>query len=178
MRRWRPTFRERITSSHASLRFLAGPSEKPDAVERVEREVMTTHLPPKRERVKRPVDGRAAHDIEAPVIAAVGELLAVHPHVLLAVRQNSGAMPYERDGRLVPVWFYKLIRCPEKLTIVDYWGFLKDARPFAIECKRPSWKEPETERELKQRAYLDMIASLGGVSGFVRSADEARALLP
>ncbi len=116
-------------------------------------------------------------DLESPVLKAVGELLAVHPLVLLAVRHNSGALPYERQGRAVPVWFYKFVRRPEPMTLVDYGGFLKDGRPLAIECKRPSWGRPKTERELRQQAYMAMILSIGGVAGFVRSADEANALL-
>ena len=116
-------------------------------------------------------------DLEGPVIKAVGELLGVHPLILFAVRQNSGALPYHREGRAVPVWFYKLARRPEPMTIVDYWGFLKDGRPLALECKRPDWKKPRTEHEDRQQAFLRMIEAIGGIGGFVRSADEANALL-
>ncbi len=131
-------------------------------------------LPKKRVIVK----ASAPEELEGATLKAVGELLAVHPAVLFAVRQNSGAMPVERDGRPVPIWFYKFARRPEPMTIVDYWGFLKDGRPFALECKRASWTPPRDEREDRQYAYLQMIASIGGVSGFVRSGDEAMALLP
>jgi hypothetical protein len=120
-------------------------------------------------------------DLEGIVISAVGDLLRAHPRVLLAVRQNSGALPYDKDGRPVPIWFYKLVRRPEEeITITDYWGFLRDARPFAIECKRQSWKWPASpsDRELKQRAFIHMIEALGGVGGFVCSVDQAQALLP
>lgn len=130
-------------------------------------------LPPKRDRVRKPAGDRLTGDIEAPVIAAVADLIEQHPNVLFAVRQNSGSIPYERDGRPVPVWFYKKIKTPEELTLTDYWGFLKDRRPFAIECKKPSWKSPTTPREFRQRAFLQMIIALGGVGCFVRSAEEA-----
>jgi hypothetical protein len=117
-------------------------------------------------------------ETEAPVLAAVGALLASHPQVLLAVRQNSGGAVYERDGREIPIWFYKLIRKPSELTFTDYWGFLRDGRPFAIECKRPSWKAPHTPREMRQQAFMQLIEKIGGVGGFVRSADEVMPLFP
>lgn len=117
-----------------------------------------------------------SEDVEAPVLKAVGELLAVHPRVLFAVRQNTGAMHYERDGRPVPIWFYRIVRKPEDMTIVDFWGLLRDGKPFAFECKKPSWTKPTKDHELKQAAFLRMIECIGGVSRFVtdvRQADEA-----
>lgn len=169
--RGRLTLREQLETNQRASNFYADMAGKP----RVPNELLAA-LPPKRHRVKRPV--AASGETEAPVISAVGDLLAAHPQVLLAIRQNSGAMPYQRDGRLVPVWFYKKIRTPEELTLVDYWGFLKDARPFAFECKRPSWKSVETPRERRQQAFLKMVAGLGGISAFVRSADDVAGLLP
>lgn len=127
---------------------------------------------------------RAAPDpanTEAPVIAGVGELLAAHPQVLIAIRQNTGAMHVEGPGgRPYPIWFYKLVKQPsDEVTIPDFWGFLRNAKPFAIECKRPSWRAPRDERELKQLAFIRMVVDeLGGVGGFARSVDEAKALLP
>jgi hypothetical protein len=144
-------------------------------------------LPPKPERLleleRRSATRRAAPDpadSEAPVLAAVGELLAAHPKVLFAARQNTGAMHVEgANGRHYPIWFYKLIRRPgaSDLTITDYWGFLRDGRPFAIECKRPSWKVPRETRELNQQAFIHMVEGIGGIGGFARSADEAMAIL-
>lgn len=119
---------------------------------------------------------------EGPVLAAVGELLAVHPKVEFAVRQNSGSLPYQNaSGRILPVWFYKILRKPEGMTIVDYWGFLtkeNGSRPFAFECKRPAWQNPRTDHEIRQRAFINMIVKAGGIGSFVRSADEVNALLP
>lgn len=127
-------------------------------------------IPEKRQRV-----APDPEDSEAPVLAAVGELLHFHPQVLLAIRQNSGAA---FDGRGVPIWFFKILRSPPDFTLTDYWGFLRDGRPFALEVKRPSWKSPRTERELKQQSHIHMIESIGGVAGFVRSVEEAACLLP
>lgn len=116
---------------------------------------------------------------EGPVLAAVGELLALHPKVLYAVRHNSGAAFYEVNGKKIPVKFYRLIRTPEDLTIVDYFGFLTDRRPYCFECKRPSWSHPSSDYELRQWAFINMIVKqCGGIGSFVRSVDEVNALLP
>lgn len=116
---------------------------------------------------------------EAPVLAAVGELLAAHPKVLFAVRQNSGSLPFQNaQGRTYPIWFYKLLRKPEAMTITDYYGFLADKRPFAFECKRPSWQTPRTDHEIRQWNFINMIVRMGGIGSFVRSVDEVQALLP
>ena len=116
-------------------------------------------------------------ETEAPVLKAVGELLAAHPQVLFAVRQNSGALPYQNAaGKVVPVWFFKIVT-KQSVRITDYWGFLRSGKPFALECKRPSWQRPHSERELEQAAFLMLMRNLGGVGAFVRSADEAMAAL-
>lgn len=141
--------------------------------------------PEKPERLERMGDKRSRAspdqaDSEAPVLAAVAELLAAHPLVLFAVRQNSGGMHWQdKGGHYRPILFYKILRRPgaSAITFTDYWGFLKDARPFAIECKRPSWKAPHQQHELNQQAFIHLIESIGGIGGFVRSADEANALL-
>lgn len=135
-------------------------------------EHLKNEIAPKRERA-----APDPNDTEAPVLAAVGELLAAHPQVLLAVRQNSGGAVYEKDGREIPVWFYKLVRKPQDITFTDYWGFMRDGRPFAIECKRPSFREPRTPREKRQQAFIQMVEAIGGFGAFVRSADEAQKCL-
>lgn len=181
MRRGRVSLKDHMRAGLALQRAYAAavPDDDPRRAANQERlDRLSASIAPKRERVRRPVDGRPATDIEGPVINAVGDLLNVHPRVLFAVRQNSGSMPYQRsDGRMAPVWFYKIFRKPEKLTIVDFWGFLDDGRPFAMECKKPSWTEPRDEREFKQQAFLKMIASIGGISGFVCSVTDAQKLL-
>lgn len=162
-RRARPSLREQMTANQKALDLLAWASGRP----RVELDI-----PAKRER--RAPD---PEDSEAPVLRAVGELLAVHPQVLFAVRQNSGAMTYERDGRPVPIWFYRVVRATADATLTDYWGLLRGGRMLAVECKRPSWKAVQSDREKKQLAFIRMVQSAGGVGGFVRSAEEAKGLL-
>ena len=123
-------------------------------------------------------------DLEKHVLRAVGELLAAHPRVLLAVRQNSGGASYEHSsGAYKPIFFYQILRPRSDLTVTDYWGIaeigypVKRAAPFAIECKRPSWNGVRSEREIRQQAFIDLIKEAGGVGGFVRNADEAHKLL-
>jgi len=160
----RPSLREQRLSSERALNFMAAACDQPP---------VKFDIPEKRKYTK-----PDPADTEAPVLAAVGELLAVHPQVLLAVRQNSGAMQVtDAKGRSYPVWMYRLVRFPQEVTLPDYWGFLRDGRPYALECKRPSWTKPRDERERKQAAYIRMLECIGGVGGFVRSADEANALL-
>ena len=116
--------------------------------------------------------------LEADVLRAVGELLAVHPKVLFAVRQNSGALPYkDTRGAMIPVWFYKIVRSREKVRISDYWGLLISGRMFAIECKRPSWIEVRNDREREQEAFLRLITLCHGSAGFARSSEEAKRII-
>ncbi|MGH9697936.1 MAG: hypothetical protein ACRD52_00585 [Candidatus Acidiferrales bacterium] len=157
--------REKLERNNAADRYyaaMAGVAPRAQSI-----------IPPKR--IRKPSDPSVV--LEKHVLNAVSELLAAHPLVLFAIRQNSGAMSYERDGREIPVFFYKILRSPEALTVVDFTGLLRDGRAFALEAKRESWRGPSTEREHKQAAYLRMIECIGGVAGFVRSADEARSLL-
>lgn len=165
MTRRKPSYREQIEQANAADRFYAALSGK--------QPMMQTPIAPKRER--KPVDPNIA---EAGVMQDVGALLQVHPNVMMAVRQNAGAMAYQdAKGSLRPVWFYQWVRRPVKMRITDFWGFMKDMRPFALEAKRRDWKGPSDEREFEQEAFLNAIRSLGGIAGFVRNVDEAKALL-
>ena len=182
LRRGRKTMRETLTQNLAAERALFVSMDASDpkyATAKARIEGLAEAIPPKRDRVKRPVDGRRADDLEADVIKGVGQLLNVHPKVLFAVRQNTGAMPYMNNmGKSIPVWFYKIVKTPERITIVDYWGFLADKRPFAFECKRPSWTgKTLDERELRQQVFLHIIKSLGGISGFVTDASQVVEML-
>lgn len=166
MRRVKKSLADQKRSINAHLRFLAAGSENPRA-----------HLLLESQRPVRDYKPRVDHaDLEKHVLAPVGEHLAVHPKVLFAVRQNSGALSYERDGKPVPVWFSKIVTS-QPVRISDYWGFLRDCRPFAIECKRPSWQKPSDKREYEQAAFLMLIRNLGGVSGFATSVDQANEIL-
>lgn len=112
-------------------------------------------------------------DTEAPVIKAISELLATHPKVLFALRVNSGSLPYVNNkGQRIPVQFHRILT-KQPVRVCDFFGWLKDSRPFAFEAKRPSWRKPSDEREYQQANFLMLIRNIGGVASFVRSADEA-----
>ena len=159
--------------SRAYMQFMAG--DNPDAIARVNKLFPESDLQPLP--VKR--GPRTEHaDLEKHVLAAVGDLLAVHPRVAFAVRINSGMVQREaQDGRLVPIWFYRWVSAPEPMKLVDYIGATKDGRLLAIECKRPSWTKPTDDRERKQAAFLALVVKIGGIAGFVTDVAQADALL-
>jgi hypothetical protein len=161
--RFRPTKRQAASAHNAAIDFYAAASENPRAAE-----APRSAIPKQR---------AAPRQLEAPVVAAVAELLAVHPKVLFAVRQNSGAASYEHSsGRYAPVWFYRVVT-RQPVTITDFWGILRDGRMFAIECKRPGWKAPHGDREMRQALFIMLVRNVGGVGGFVTSADQLGEIL-
>lgn len=123
-------------------------------------------IAPKREIVNR----SDPSELEGAVMKEVGELLAMHPQIVFAVRQNTGATTDY-------VWFYRWVKWPEKMTISDYWGLQRNRRMFAIECKRRNWKYTGSEREQQQKAFIDTVVESGGRGGFATCAEEAREIL-
>lgn len=161
------SYRETVTDNHKALDYyaaMAGVKPVPRAI----------NLPAKRERVK-----SSGEDLEAPVVAAVGELLARHPKVLFAIRQNGGAMFRDgENGRQIPIWFYRWAKSgPERMRLPDYWGMMKDGRLFCIECKKPSWVTVRGPRETEQHNFIAMVISAGGIGGFAPTVDDALAIL-
>lgn len=121
---------------------------------------------------------------EGPVLAAVSQLLARHPLVHIAIRHNSGAVVGEETENSARrfVWFNKLLK--GRGVLVDFTGTLKSGRPFALEAKRPGWTMPTDSaksdsalRAREQANYLQHVRDAGGVAGFVRSVDEALAVI-
>ena len=115
---------------------------------------------------------------EAGVMSEVSSLLQVHPSVILAIRANSGgAWLKGKNGKDVPVWFYRIVRSPTEVTLVDWWGFARFG-VFAIECKRRDWKYTgRDEREVKQQNFINLVRSIGGRAGFATSSLEAQNIL-
>lgn len=112
-------------------------------------------------------------ELEASVVAEISKLLAHHPQVLFACRSNSGAAyMMGRDGKEMPVTFNRIIRSPVEMRISDFWGILRDGRPFAIECKRRNWTKPTDQREHEQAAFLQMVRDAGGVGIFATCAED------
>lgn len=164
--RFRPGLREQRSTVARLLQSMAGaaPPEKRERAQAMADEAMAS-IKPKRERA-------APRQLEAPVVAAISELLAVHPRVLFAVRQNSGAASYEaKSGRYAPVFFYRILT-GQPVTIPDFWGILRDGRMLAIEAKAPGFREPHTEREFKQANFLMLVRGVGGIGIFATSAED------
>ncbi len=181
---FKPTYRQSIEAANRADRFYAGMAG-------VEPQNQTILAPPRHHTRNPPMDGvdiDAAHkrrDLEGPVVKAIGELLAAHPLVLFAVRQNSGAASYEaKSGHYAPVHFYRILTHGKEITITDFWGILRHedwilppSRLLAIEAKAPGWTKPRTEREFKQANFLALVRNAGGRAGFATSADEAKAII-
>lgn len=153
-KRGRISLRERIERNNATDRFYA-------AAAGVEPRAQT-ELPPKRDRVKRPADGKPALPLEKHVLAECLAALLADPRVAIAERAQSGLF---QDGDR-----YIRVGTPGKLDISL---MLVGGRYGEIECKREG-KFPD-ERQWK-RIYL--IRNNGGIAGCAHNAAEAIALLP
>ena len=171
-RGFRPSLREQMRQSLAAQKWLAAgaPDEK--------REIAAAHLAGMEAGQLPPVRPRAApRQLEAPVVAAIAELLAVHPKVLFAVRQNSGGASYQaKSGKYAPVFFYRILT-KQPMTITDFWGVLKNGRMLGIEAKAPGFTEPHTDTEIRQAAFLAMVRNCGGVGLFATDADQVAGAL-
>ena len=164
---FKPTKRQQALAFNAQMAFLAAGSLNPRAA------TAPVGAVPKVRRRPQPT----GKPVEADVVRAVAELLAVHPRVLIAIRQNSGAASYEaKSGKYQPIHFYRVLT-GQPVTLPDFWGIMRDGRMLALEAKRPGWKAPRDDRERRQWAFLQIVANCGGIAGFVTSAEEANALL-
>ena len=171
---FKPTLREQQKSHLAAMRFMAmaAPEEKRVAAEAYI-DTMEAQIKPKRERA-------APRALEAPVVSAIADLLAVHPRVLWAARFNSGQASYEaKSGKYAPVAFHRIVRQPYKTRMPDFFGLIVDtsgrmewAMPFAVEAKAPGWSKPRDDREREQAAFLRMVTNCGGIGIFATSAEE------
>ena len=124
-------------------------------------------IAPKREIVNR----SAPDDLEAAVSDEVEEVLIAHPAVIFAVRQNSGA-----TADYVSFWKWVKWRGDDPATLPDYWGLARFGL-FALEAKRRNWHYTGTDRERKQKSFIDMVNAHGGRAGFVTSGAAALEIL-
>jgi len=121
---------------------------------------------PKRRRpgsIKKPVI--LERDIQKVILQA----LSLHPLVARIERINvmAGRL-IGRDGK--PSRFMRSCRRGR----VDLDGISCDGRVIAIEVKKPSERHKVTD---EQRAYLDQVAAVGGISGVACSVEDALAIV-
>lgn len=167
--RGRLSRRDQIRQNNATVRFYVGASEKPDAVERAERELITP-LPPKRQRVVRPYDGQPVVPLEKEIQTTIIEALELRKDVVFVGRFNRGqaVATYNGETRYTP--FNSVPGFP------DIHGLLVGGRAFYIEVKRPPphYRKPD---DVQQR-FLDEARVGGACAGVACSVEEALALLP
>ena len=187
--KFKPKLRDTMLANARALEFWAGaaPPEKAKAAEEFVASALAA-IPPAPKRRATGVDIDSIHgtkraaprQLEAPVVKAIGELLAVHHRVLFAVRQNTGQASFEAaSGRYQPIQFYRKLTHGKEVTITDFWGILKDGRMLAVEAKRPGWSMPgsPTDTEMAQANFLALVRNVGGIGIFATSADEVAAAL-
>jgi hypothetical protein len=117
----------------------------------------------------------ADEDREDDVVREVGQLLAVHPKILFAWRQNSGSAESKSGA---PVVFYRFLKGdPSEITLPDFLGVLKDGRLLALEAKNRLWTAPKKPHEKKQLHFILQVKYAGGVSGFCTSAAQAQRII-
>ena len=159
--RGRKTLRETMLAHQKSEALYAALSGKP---------VRKIDIPP--EPTKRAPAKPSASGTESDVMAAVFELLRVHPRVAWFMRLNSGAV---QDGDRFTVFYRLYLRGRPGRTkgASDYLGQLTDGRLFLMECKRPGVRRGTDE----QHDLLDACVAVGGVGGIVQSVEDAQRLL-
>ena len=108
---------------------------------------------------------------EADVLASVLVYLRYSPRVAWVERMNSGAGRLARKGRDGQMVMSQYLRCGW-VGAPDIFAQMWNGRVLAIECKSDIGRvRPE------QAAFLDQVRAANGVSGIVRSIDEARRLV-
>ncbi len=152
--RGRQTRREQISANNAWQRFYASAADKAPVVQ--------VPLPPKREKVVRPVDGKPALPLEREILSAVLKALRSDPRVGFVWRQTSGT--FQDGNRFISTG-------PSGMP--DLLGVLKGGKFFAIEVKRPG-REPSP----LQHERIALFKTYGAVAGYCWSVESALSLLP
>jgi hypothetical protein len=134
--------------------------------ERLER--LAASIAPKRNRVRRPVDGRPVQPLEKDIQKACLQLLRTHPKVAAVWRQNSGTFTEQnQDGSMRYISAHTMPGLPDIL------GFLKDGgRMIAFEVKRPGNRATP-----QQQAFIDRANAAGALAAVVTDADQLVAIL-
>lgn len=168
--RFKPSLKQTVAEHEKAIRWMCNMAGKPVPAEFAEKPA----APAKPKAASKPTTPTDKNDLEAAVQREVFSVLAKHPAVLFAVRQNSG-MAMSGDA---PVFFYRWARRNGlDMTLTDFWGLLTDGRMFCMECKRRDWKRVSGAREIQQQEFINVVRSAGGVGGFVTCAEDAIAIL-
>jgi hypothetical protein len=157
-RRGRLTLRETLTKNKAALDFYAAAAGKAPLPS-----PMLDALPPKRHRVKRPVDGKPAAPYERDVLVQIIKALRADHRVARVERNQSGVF---QDGNR-----YIRVGVRGKLDLTVY---LKAGTYAEIEVKRDAKTKPDPH----QLERIATIKAEGGIAGWAWSAESALAILP
>lgn len=156
--RGRLTRREQLQSNQAWGEFYAAAAGKAPIANTI-----LAKLPPKRHRVKRPVDGKPAAPYERDVLASIMKALRSDPRVSRVERNQSGVF---KEGTR-----YIRVGTPGKLDLTVY---LRSGRFAEIEVKRDAKHKPEPH----QVERIATIKREGGIAGWAWSVESALAILP
>ncbi|MDZ4250400.1 MAG: hypothetical protein U0990_09955, partial [Candidatus Nanopelagicales bacterium] len=159
------TFRQQIANNEAALRALSPDGTLPEPLQKALDKVKP---PPLRKRAPR-LD--APHKpFERDVQRAIIEALRLHPRVIKVTRFNSGgSMHRGANGKDYLVMF-------SSEPVPDLFVLLRGGFAW-LEVKRPGWQRPTDLREERQAAFLAAVREAGGIGCFVRSIDEAIAVI-
>lgn len=170
LRRGRQSLKDSMRASIAAQRmYAAGMDAGPRRDEALARlDAQSAAIPPKRDRIRRPVDGKPVQPLERDIQKACLQLLRAHPKVAFAYRINSGQFTEQnRDGST------RYISAHTMPGMSDVCAVLKGSgRACFFEIKRPG--EQATPR---QRAFLDMAAEAGAIAAVVTDAAELTEIL-
>lgn len=123
--------------------------------------VLLNNVPPKRDRIRRPVDGKPSVPLEKTVLADALQALRNDPRVCVVDRRQSGVF---QEGE-------RWIRVGTR-GVLDISGMLRGGKYFELEAKRPGEKPDE-----RQQARIELVKKGGGISGYFWSVETALALL-
>ena len=169
--RGRIPLREQMRQSRSAMRAMCTTQAQLDALERDFPEDA-----PVKPRAERKASGDPS---ENDIQSEIGHYLDQHPRVAYCLRINSGdSVNTGADGKEYRVRFHYLFGAKRKEMLVsDLLGMMTDARHYAFEIKRPPWRGPKTERELKQEKFLMLVRHYGGIGEFVTSVDDVIRIL-
>lgn len=148
-----------MLANKAALDFYADMAGRPR---------MEMVIPPKRDRIRRPVDDKPVV-YEKDIQKAILDALKLRQDVVFVGRFNRGqAVATDGYGNTRYTNFNTVKGFP------DIHGLLLGGRAFYIEVKRPdAGRESED-----QRAFLDKVLGGGAFAGVARSVEEAMQILP